>query len=156
MNVLLILQVIAIENAKLFSPIKYHRSKKKMFKTYDPDYFEEESSMEEEVVGDGGVENMETEGRTSLNRDTRKKRKEKKKEEKDDLENNFFPVIVGGSLAGIFLLIIVVSVLVYLRGKLCQKTRVEKEESENAPSPIMTREKSLSHHEQRSLSLESF
>ena len=156
MNVLLILQVIAIENAKLFSPIKYHRSKKKMFKTYDPDYFEEESSMEEEVVGDGGVENMETEGRTSLNRDTRKKRKEKKKEKKDDLENNFFPVIVGGSLAGIFLLIIVVSVLVYLRGKLCQKTRVEEEESEHVPSPIMTRERSLSHHEQRSLSLESF
>ena len=102
---------------------------------------------------------METEVRSSLDRGTRKKRKEKKKEGKGPLENNFFPVIVGGSLAGIFLLIIVVLFLLYLRGKFCQKTRVENEESEDedVPSPIITRDsRNLSEREQRSLSLESF
>ena len=167
---LLMMQVIAIEDPKLFSTTKYHRSNKKMFKTYDPDYFEEEDTIEEEVNGDVGVENMETEEspslekdtqkkkqennfleknnetelRTSLNSDTSKKRKENKDQLKDFLKKNFFLVIVGGCLAGIFLLIIVVSILLYLRGKLCKKTRVEDEESEDAPSPIMTSDRSLS------------
>ena len=151
------LKVSAIEDAKLFSPIKYHRSNKKIFKTYDPDYFEEENTVEEEVDGDEGVGNMETEVRTSLDRGTHKKRKEKKKEDKDFLGNNFFLVIVGGSLAGIFLLIIVVLILLYLRGKFCQKTLVENEESKDVPAPIIARDsRNLSEQEQRSVSLESF
>ena len=153
---MLMLKVSAIEDAKLFSPIKYHRSNKKIFKTYDPDYFEEENTVEEEVDGDEGVRNVGTEVRTSLDRGTHKKKKEKKKEEKDLLGKHFFLVIVGGSLAGIFLLIIFVLILLYLRGKFCQKTRVENE-SEDVPSPIITRDsRNLSEREQRSVSLESF
>ena len=151
------LKVSAIEDAKLFSPIKYHRSNRKIFKTYDPDYFEEENTVEEEVDGDEGVRNMETEVRTSLDRGTHKKRKEKKKEDKDFLGNNFFLVIVGGSLAGIVLLIIFVLILLYLRGKFCQKTLVENEESKDVPAPIIARDsRNLSEQEQRSVSLESF
>ena len=173
------IQVIAIEDLNWWSAIKYHRSNRKIFATYDPDYFEEEDTIEEEVNGDVGVENMETEEspslekdtqkkkqennfleknnetelRTSLNSDTSKKRKENKDQLKDFLKKNFFLVIVGGCIAGIVLLIIVVSILLYLWGKICKKTKVEDEEPENVPSSIMTRDINLSQREERVLSL---
>ena len=135
------MQVIAIEDENWWSSIKYHYSDKKIFATYNPDYFEEE-----EVDGDVGVEkeDSETEVRTSLIMDTQKKPKEKKNQEENFLEKNFFLVIVGGSLAGIFLLILVFSILLYLMGKLCKKPRVEEREPED---------RSLSIREQRVLSL---
>ena len=142
------MQVIAIEDENWWSSMKYHYSDKKIFATYNPDYFEEEdtSDSEEEVDGDVGVEkeDSETEVRTSLIMDTQKKPKEKKNQEENFLEKNFFLVIVGGSLAGIFLLILVFSILLYLMGKLCKKPRVVEKEPED---------RNLSIREQRVLSL---
>ena len=152
------MQVIAIEDAYLLSSIKYHKSNKKIFATYDPDYFEEENTVGEEL--DGGIVGGDTElgtaeVRTLLDRDTEtlKKRREKKGGEKGFLENNYFLVIVGSSLAGIVLLIVLVSILLSLRGKLCRKTRAKDEESEDVPAPTLTRDRNLSHREQRVLSL---
>ena len=143
---MVMMQVIAIEDENWWSSIKYHYSDKKIFATYNPDYFEEEDTSEEEVDGYVGVEkeDSETEVRTSLIMDTQKKPKEKKNQEENFLEKNFFLVIVGGSLAGIFLLILVFSILLYLMGKLCKKPRVEEKEPED---------RNLSIREQRVLSL---
>ena len=153
---MVMIQVIAIEDAYLLSPVKYHKSNRKIFATYDPDYFEEENTVigEEldEAIGGGDTE-LDTEVRTLLNRDTHTKRKEKKEQEKGFLEKNFFLVIVGSCLAGIVLLIILVSIILSLRGKLCVKTQAKDEESEDVPAPIITRDRHLSNREQRVLSL---
>lgn len=153
---MVIMQVIAIEDAYLWSSIKYHKSNKKIFATYDLDYFEEENAIVEEQDGDivGGDTELDTEVRTLLDRDPHHtKRKEKKEEEKGFLEKNFFLVIVGSCLGGIVLVIILVSIILSLRGKLCKKTRAKEEESEDVPAPVMTRDRNLSNREQRVLSL---
>ena len=148
------MQVIAIENGNMLSSIKYHRSDKKTFTTYDPDYFEEENTPGEQL--EGGDENLDTELRTLLDKETHSQRKEKKEEEKGFLEKHFFLVIVGGCLAGIVLVIILVSIILSLRGKICKKGRQtdeEDEEPEDVPAPVMTRDGNLSKREQRVLSL---
>ena len=151
------MQVIAIENENWLSSIKYHKSNKKIFATNDPDYFEEEITVEEEQVGDVGLENLDTDTklRTLLDREDTHHMNEqvKKEQEKGFLEKNFFLLIVGGCLAGIVLVIILVSILLSLRGKLCQTTEVEAEEPEDVPAPVMTRDRNLSSREQRVLSL---
>ena len=150
------MQVIAIENGNMLSSIKYHRSDKKTFATYDPDYFEEENTPGEQLEGDVGVKNLDTELRTLLDKETHSQRKEKKEEEKGFLEKHFFLVIVGGCLAGIVLVIILVSIILSLRGKICKKGRQtdeEDEEPEDVPAPVMTRDGNLSKREQRVLSL---
>ena len=153
------MQVIAIENGNMLSSIKYHRSDKKTFATYDPDYFEEENTIDdigEDLKGDVGVENLDTELRTLLDKETHSQRKEKKEEEKGFLEKHFFLVIVGGCLAGIVLVIVLVSIILSLRGKICKKGRQtdeEDEEPEDVPAPVMTRDGNLSKREQRVLSL---
>ena len=156
------MQVIAIEDGNWLRSLKYHKSNKKIFATYDPDYFEEENTLGEERDGDVGVENLDTAEteldtdtvRILLDRNTHIKRKEKKEEEKGFLEKNFFLLIVGGCLAGIVLVIILVSILLSLRGKLCKKTRVEEdEEPGDVPAPDMISDRNLSNREQRVLSL---
>ena len=155
------MQVIAIEDGNWLRSLKYHKSNKKIFATYDPDYFEEENTAGEELDGDVVEENLDRDtdldtdkARILLDRDTHIKRKEKKEEEKGFLEKNFFLLIAGGCLAGIVLVIIVVSIFLSLRGKRCKKTRDEKdEEPEDVPAPDLTRDRNLSKREQRVLSL---
>ena len=52
-------------------------------------------------------------------------------------------IIFLSIVGGILLLIIVGSILVFVWGKLCHKTQVEDEGSEEAESPIMTRDQGL-------------
>ena len=146
------MQVIAIENENWLSSIKYHRSNNKIFSTADPNYFEEEITIEEEQDGAVVVDNQDrdTKQRTLLLRaDTH----HMKEQEKGFLEKNFFLLIVGGCLGGIVLVIILVSILLSLRGKLCQKRQVEPEEPEDVPIPVTARDRNLSSREQRVLSL---
>ena len=77
-------------------------------------------------------------------------------DEKGFVEENFFLIVVGGCLAGIVLMVVLISAIVMISLKIRNNKRLEavsEPEAPAGPSPVLKRKNYLSSREQRVLSL---
>ena len=141
-----IVQVIAFENPTWILPIEYNYSPDVTFKTSQQkvQQIQAKTNLVEEEDYFGFDDNL-NEGIEAHEED-----------EKGFVEENFFLIIVGGCLAGIVVMVVLISAIVMISLKIRNNKRpeaVSKPEVPAGPSPVLKRKNNLSSREQRVLSL---